>query len=938
MADESPRELAQRLTAADGAPALTSLAPRSDDEWAALAWALKDDCQAAWTEEPPRTQRCVDVIEALQQRVEHSEIGAAAAWCRGLALLAQGQMEATLACLDQAQRKLIALGQTQRAAQSQVPRVIALSMLGRHDEALASGQQTLGALIAVADEFGAGKVELNLGWMLMRRDRYDQAMQCFKGAAVRFARVGDETHSIMADIGQASARTWRFEFDEASRLYDRCEMRVGSRELASLRGGIDTNRGRMELHRGRFEAALRALTSALDLAQTNRRPHDVAESRRDLADAYLALNLLPEAIALYGQTIDGCIALEAPVERAWAEVQRSLAWVRCGDAQRAADGLTQARVLFEADDNRVGIALTDLCSAALSLQMGLAGMALRDARAAARALEATGVDGWRREAELLVADALAALGQIPAARAMYEQVLDAAAELPQLLAPCHTALGLLLYSEGRRDAAREQLRSALVHTELQRDALPSDEFRTAFGADKQRPYDALIDLAFDSPATDAGWRLLEAIEQARAPALRSALQRRDTSAAIDEAKREQLRWLQAQWQQAIAEQDLERASQLQGRTRALEHEFLEQVRRAQAAAGATVAAQPLRLPADEAQVRGLVPEGTAVVVYARVGPRLAACVVTRERIDSVVVSADGVADRIEKLRFQIDSLRFGAPALRAHASQMAQRCIAHLQALHASVWQPLARFVCGYERIVIVPHRELHYLPFAALHDGQTSLIERHEISLAPGLALWLAETETVRPWRHVAALGAGGDALPHVAREVRAVAAAFQAQPGGSAVMHLEAQATQAALRASLAGADVLHLACHGQFRADSPYFSALQLADGPLTVRDAAELPLAAQLVTLSACETGLSKVAPGDELLGLLRGFLMAGAPRVLCTQWTVDDASTAVLMAQFYRSVLGGARPAMALRAAQRALACEQPHPHHWAAFALHERGH
>ena len=594
--------------------------------------------------------------------------------------------------------------------------------------------------------------------------------------------------------------------------------------------------------------------------------------------------------------------------------------------------------MFKADDNKVGIALTRLRRAALSLQMGAADVTLRDAQAAARAFEAAGVDGWRREAELLTADALAALDQIPAARAMYEQVLDAAARLPQLLAPCHTALGVLLRREGRHDAAHEQLLSAVIHIELQRDVLPSDEFRTAFGADKQRPYDALIELALDGLGDRAGWRLLEAIEQARAPALRSVLLRRDASAAIDEARREQLRWLQAQWQQAIAEQDMERASQLQARTRAIEHEFLEHVRRTQAAAAATVATQPLRLPADEAQARCRVPEGTAVVVYARVGPRLAACVVTRERVDAVVASADGVADRIEKLRFQLDALRFGAPALRAHAAQMAQRCGVHLQALHASVWQPLAHLVNGHERIVVVPHRELHYLPFAALHDGQASLIEHHEISLAPGLALWLAETQAARPWRRVAALGVGGTALPHVEQEVRAVAAAFEAQHGGSAVMHLDAQATQAALRASLADADVLHLACHGQFRADSPYFSALQLADGPLTVRDAAELPLAAQLVTLSACETGLSKVAPGDELLGLLRGFLMAGAPRVLSTQWTVDDASTATLMAQFYRGVLGGARPATALRAAQRALAREQPHPYHWAAFALHERGH
>jgi CHAT domain-containing protein len=113
--------------------------------------------------------------------------------------------------------------------------------------------------------------------------------------------------------------------------------------------------------------------------------------------------------------------------------------------------------------------------------------------------------------------------------------------------------------------------------------------------------------------------------------------------------------------------------------------------------------------------------------------------------------------------------------------------------------------------------------------------------------------------------------------------------------------------------------------------------LAGGPLTLRDAASLPLQAQLVTLSACETGLSKVAPGDELLGLLRGFLMAGAPTVLSTLWTVDDAHTATLMGQFYRHLLAGLRPAAALRLAQCALIDEAPHPYHWAAFSIHGLG-
>jgi CHAT domain-containing protein len=936
------RTWARRLTddGATGADWTAALAAVTAIE---LAWALKDECQAAWHEEPPRAQRCAAAASDLARAHAHHEIKAAVAWCEGMALSARGEMDAALARLEAAHAGLAALGQRQRAAQSQIPKVIALTMLGRHDEALACGEATRQALIAAGDELGAGKIELNLGWMLMRRDRYEDAARHFRQSAVRFARTGDVTRSILADVGRASALTWQFEFDEALRLYERSTMRARARKLGSVLGLIDTHRGRLELHRGRHAAALTALGAALREAEADGMPQDVAEARRDLADAYLALNLLPEAIALYDQTIDICRRTDAPIERAWAEVQRALAVGRQGDRRHALQGLENARALFGGDGNTVGSALADLHAAALLLALGDADAALPRAQAAAEALREAGVEGWRWEAELHGADALCEQGRFAEAQACLSQVLDATAALPEPRTAAHISLGRLLRRQGDADGARAQFGQAVRCIEQQRAALAADEFRIAYGADKQEPYDALIELALD----ESPWRLLRAIEQARAPALRTTLDRPDAAdgGGIDAERRERLHWLQGQWQQAMAAGEAEQAAQLQLRARSLEHEWLEQSRRRQAAAGAVGLAPTLPAIvsiADEAALRAAMPDDTALIVYAQVRARLMACVVTAQGLAREVVPAEGLLERIEQLRFQIDSLRFGAPALRAHAAQMLVRCRAHLQALHALVWKPVMRLVASCERVVVVPHRALHYLPFAALHDGASYLLERHEIRLAPSLALWWAAQAAPASSapRSVAAFGVGGKALPHVAAEVEAVAAAFRARDGGSARVHLDGAATQSALRAALAEtdpADVLHLACHGQFRADSPYFSALHLADGPLTVRDAAALPLRSQLVTLSACETGLSKVAPGDELLGLLRGFLIAGAPRVLASQWTVDDASTASLMADFYGAVLAGAPAAAALRQAQRHLLATQPHPYHWAAFALHERG-
>ena len=97
-----------------------------------------------------------------------------------------------------------------------------------------------------------------------------------------------------------------------------------------------------------------------------------------------------------------------------------------------------------------------------------------------------------------------------------------------------------------------------------------------------------------------------------------------------------------------------------------------------------------------------------------------------------------------------------------------------------------------------------------------------------------------------------------------------------------------------------------------------------------------LRCQLVVLSGCETGVSEIAPGDEIVGLARGFFAAGAPALLVSLWAVDDATTAALMECFYARLSAGDRPAAALRHAQRELLARHPHPFFWSPFVLFGR--
>jgi CHAT domain-containing protein len=228
-----------------------------------------------------------------------------------------------------------------------------------------------------------------------------------------------------------------------------------------------------------------------------------------------------------------------------------------------------------------------------------------------------------------------------------------------------------------------------------------------------------------------------------------------------------------------------------------------------------------------------------------------------------------------------------------------------------------------------VPHRALHYLPFQALHDGESYLIERREVSFAPSaVVLQQCLDRPAHEFRTALLMGVADEQIPRVDEELQALDHVF-----AEAKRFSNAAATTEVLRRESADVDVLHLACHAQFRADNPLFSALKLSDGWFTARDAYGLRLDCGLVTLSACETGMNAVAPGDELLGLTRGFLSAGSPSVMLSLWTIDDAATAELMTAFYEELARVKSPAAALRNAQMRLLGERPHPFFWSPFIL-----
>lgn len=229
--------------------------------------------------------------------------------------------------------------------------------------------------------------------------------------------------------------------------------------------------------------------------------------------------------------------------------------------------------------------------------------------------------------------------------------------------------------------------------------------------------------------------------------------------------------------------------------------------------------------------------------------------------------------------------------------------------LDAALLQPLSAEI-GKRPLVLVPTGVLQSMPWALL----PSCADR-AVTVAPSATLWAAARRRVPlPGPTVVVAGPG---LPGAQAEATEVAALHGVAP------LLGADAAVASVTAQLDGAGLAHIAAHGSVRADNPLFSALRLADGPLTVYDLERLRRGPDTVVLAACESGRNVVLAGDELLGLSAALLSRDTRQLIASVVPVPDAATAPLMVSLHAHLVAGDAPAVALLRAQQAIGAEEP---------------
>ncbi len=563
-----------------------------------------------------------------------------------------------------------------------------------------------------------------------------------------------------------------------------------------------------------------------------------------------------------------------------------------GDANGARTLALQTQRSFAARGRRVYSARAAALALAASISAGNVRWSdLRSGRRAAEILDGAGWHGEARRAQLMVARAALELGSPRVARREFAacSLLMRRGPVADRIEAWHVE-ALLRLDRGDRAGAQRALRTGLRLLESYRETLGASELRATaseIGVELAR-LGLRIALAGADSDTLLGWA-----DRLRASALRlPPVTPPDVPELRDRAA--ELRLLSAEiWR---AERTGRTARTLLARQAALEASIRRLSRHA-AGAAAPDSDPPVRR--DIGRLLG----AAALVELIELDGRLTALTLVDGRlVRHDLGAAQPVTEELEWLRFALVRLvRRGHGS--AQRAAMLQGARASAERLGERLIAPLTQSLEG-RPLVIVPTGSLHGLPWPMLTE-----LHGRPIVVAPSAATWSRLQARRSPRRKKIVLVAG-PRLRHATAELGELGGLYR-EP----VTLAGSRATVAAVMRALDGAAIAHLACHGHFRADSPLFSSLELADGPLNAYELQRLRRPPELIVLSACDLGTSDTRPGDELLGFAAALIGMGTRTIIASVVPVPDSGAKRLTIALHRHLLAGDSPSAALAKAQ-----------------------
>ena len=851
---------------------------------------------------------------------------------------------------------------------------------GNYPEALARFRLGLNIAEQIGDKVGFVRILNNVGIVHSRQGNYVQALEHYQKCLEIIQALGNKTNTAGPLHNIGNIHLYQGNFAQALEYFQKSlavTEALGNKEgIAATLNSI----GNVYILQGNYAQALEYLQKGLTIREALGDKTEISTSLKSIGLLHLKQGNYAQALEHFQKSL--ALSEDLSNKPGIASLLNSIGSVyfKQGKDTQALEHIKRSLAICEALGNKAGVSYALANIGTIYLIQGNYVQALEHFQKSLEVQQALGDKGG-------VSGTLVAIGDVYYEQGNYAQALEYFQKgLAMSEAGDKTELSLTLTRVGETYRALDQLTPARKAFEeaiatietLRAQVVGGEQQQQHFFEKSLDPYHGMIELLVNQQQFSAA---LTYAERAKARVLLDVLHsgRLDVTKAMTAAEQDQERGFNNQL--VSLNTQISRENQRAQPDPARLNDLKAQLQKArldyEAFQTSLYAAHP-ELKAQRGEVESLTPDqARALLPDSR--SALLEYVVTDERayLFALTVNAAGttelkvyplaikekeLAGRVARFR---ETLASGSPGFRQPASE-----------LYDLLLKPAAAQLQGRTALVIVPDGALWELPFQTLQPGPNRyLIEDAAIAYAPSLTA-LREMNKLRDRKKDAASSAtllafGNpalgqpsisrakavlmdeklDPLPEAERQVNSIKQIYGA---AKSKVYIGAEASEERAKAEAGSYSILHFATHGILNDSSPMYSQLLLAqsevdtneDGLLEAWEIMKLNLHADLVVLSACETGRGRVGGGEGMIGLSWAFFVAGSPTSILSQWKVDSASTTELMVEFHRQLKAQiANPAdrfsaaRALREAELKLLRSERyrHPFYWAGFVVTGKG-
>src|SRR6056297_272831 len=780
--------------------------------------------------------------------------------------------------------------------------------LNRYPEAIRHYEKAMALYKAIDDPEKIAESRLNIGRCYRLLGVFAKAHATYENALATLTRSSAGAQRLKAKIiiEQANNAWFQGDFETAFKRQRHCHKLAGKTEDPLLRVMSKNTAGLIWWSLGNYDKALAELEIALKQArELDVRPDEVASTLNNIGLVYREMGSHEKAL----ETFDQALAIDTELQSKWAMAydyrNKGLTYLEMEQPKTAVPLFDDAYRLSDAIGNRINAA----------------------------------------KARLGKGNALLALKDYEAAKAAYDQALTLSKDMQIKETRWRALYGLgrtHLALNDDRQTAETYFRDAIGIIESMRSAIKVKELKENFMKSRLDVYKDLVKLLADMEEPRAAFEIAERSRSRNFIDLLGTQQ----VALGSEVEAELYK------KQATLAAEIEATEQLLAGAEAPEEvkAYREAVKKLKNERQNLM----LDIQAEHPRLSTLIsiPPVSADKIIRRLQADVALLsyyVLDEEILCWILRNPNGSADKTADIRL----VRIPANQERLSRRVLEYRRIIqnlepherHSNALYDRLIAPIKKRIDDVHTVGIIPHGPLHYLSFATLYSGDDFLIDDFSLFYVPSASVldYTLPRRIKRPKLQLKVLAIGNPDLGNPALELP-----FAEQEVGYIHWNFpeittltQDKATEAWVVKNIARFDIIHIASHGEFHPINPLMSAIKLSraedgktstDGDLRAAEVFGLDIRADMVCLSACQTGLGKVKAGDEIIGLNRSFFYAGTHTIISSLWRVSDVSTAMLIKTFYRRYTENNK-ADSLRAAARHVKDRYPHPGYWGAFTL-----